>query len=82
VTSPTILNAPHVSTKYKPNAIKKAGEAKRIEQIYQMDKRHGELLAAGDRDGLLELAGEYLLLGNHGGCPTIANKITMEAEGL
>jgi hypothetical protein len=82
MTSPTILSAPHVSTKYKPNAEKKRGETRRIEQIYQMDKRHGELLAAGDRDGLLELAGEYLLLGNHGGCPGLASRITAEAMNL
>ena len=82
MTTLTILSAPHVNQKYKPNAEKKRSEAARIEQIYQLDKRHGELLAAGDRDGLLGLAGEYLLLGNHGGCPGLASRITAEAMNL
>jgi hypothetical protein len=82
MTSPTILSAPHVNKKYRPNAEKKRGEARRIELLFQMDKRHKELLAAGDKYGLIELAAEYMVLGNHGGCPTKANQVLADADGL
>lgn len=75
-----ILDEPQVNAKYKPNKERKASENRRIEMVFQMDKRHRELLAAGDKFGLLELAAEYMVLGH--GCPGMAAWITAESENL
>lgn len=82
LTQPGILDAPHVSTRYKPNAKKKAGEARRINLLVEMDTRRKHLLGVRDRAGLVELAGEYMLLGSHGGCPDTASQILAEVERL
>ncbi len=55
---------------------------RRIEMLGQMDDRHKEALGAGNRQALLELAAEYIMLGDHGGCPALARQITNEAENL
>jgi hypothetical protein len=78
MTTPTILSAPHVSTKYKPNALKKAGESRRIEMLGSLDDRHRQALVSGDRNGLLEIAAEYALIK----CPNMASQITAEAMNL
>ena len=75
---PKILE--RLSGTYNPK--KHRGEAARIEILGKMDDRHKALLAAGDKQGLIELAGEYLIMGNHGGMPTMSNIILLEAEGL
>ena len=64
------------------NQKKRKGEARRIETIGKLDDRHRRALAVGDRAALIELAGEYMTLGKHGGCPHLANVILEEAEGL
>lgn len=56
--------------------------AKRIERLGKMEDRRTRALATGNKEALLELAAEYLTLGRHGGCPTMANIISREAEGL
>jgi hypothetical protein len=73
-----ILDAPHVSQKYKPNAKKKAGEAYRIEMLGRLDDRHKQALVAGDKGALLELAADYAMLN----MPNTASQITFEAENL
>jgi hypothetical protein len=55
---------------------------KRVEELGALDDRRKFALANRDKAALLELAAEYLMLGRHGGCPTMANIITQEAEGL
>ena len=71
---PKILE--RLSGAYNPK--KHRGESARIEILGKMDDRHKALLAAGDKQGLIELAAEYMMLGKHGGCPTMSN----EAESL
>jgi hypothetical protein len=69
-----------------PKWTEKPGNTKainqRVEMLGKLDDRHKAALAAGDRQALLELAAEYLMLGKHGGCVTMANQITAEADGL
>ena len=78
MTSPTILSAPHVSTKSKTSALKKAGEAKRIDAIVELDRRHRQALTAGDKGALLEVAADYAMMG----MPNMASQITFESENL
>jgi len=78
MTSPTILDAPHISQKYKPNALKKAGEARRINAIVELDKRHRQALTAGDKAALLEVAADYVAMG----MPNMGSQITHESENL
>jgi hypothetical protein len=68
--------------RYKPNPKKRRDESAMIERIGGMNDRHTQALAAGDKGALLELAAEYLVLGNHGGCPGMASRITAEADNL
>lgn len=46
--------------------------------LVEMDARRKRCLGAGDRDGLIELAGEYVLIG----CPDTASQIIAESENL
>lgn len=75
---PGILSAPQINTKYKPNKAKKAGENARIEMLGLLNDRHLRALASGDREALLELAGEYVFIG----CPNMGSQITAEAMNL
>lgn len=75
-----ILQNPHVSTKYKPNKEKKAGEERRINLIVELDQRRKEARGNRDKAALIELASEYLLLGH--GCPDTASRVTKEATEL
>ncbi len=78
MTPPRILDAPQTSTKYKPNAAKKAGEAARIEHLGKLNDAHSKALTAGDKAGLKELAKEYRLIG----CPNMASQIMYESDNL
>jgi hypothetical protein len=78
MTAPTILSAPHVSTKYKPNKEKKAGEERRINLIVELDQRRKEARGRRDKGALLEIAAEYMLIN----CPNTAAIITYESENL
>jgi len=78
MTPSTILSAPTVNTKYKPNAKKKAGEAYRIEMLGKLDDRHKQALVAGNREALIELAADYAFLK----MPNTASQIMFESENL
>lgn len=66
----------------KKTRANRASESRRIETIGKMDDRHKRALVAGNKQALIELAWEYMALGNHGGCPGKAGEIFAEAENL
>ena len=51
---------------------------RRVEMLGRLNDRHKQALGAGDRQALVELAGEYAEIG----CPRLANEIVAEADGL
>ena len=51
---------------------------RRVEMLGSLDDRRNEYLGAGDRGALIELAGEYVLIG----CPRRANEIILECDNL
>lgn len=63
-----------LKTKHRP------AEAARIENLGKMNDRHRALLEARDKDGLLELADEYLQLNYP--CTVMAKAIKLQAENL
>ncbi len=67
------------SKKTKANRV---SEARRIELLGQMWERRVAALGARDKPALIELAWEYMALGDHGGCPRKAGEIFAEAESL
>jgi hypothetical protein len=75
---PRILDAPKVSKVSRATKDRRTKEARAINMLVEMDKRHKERLGAGDRDGLIALAGEYALIG----CPNTATQIIAEATNL
>jgi hypothetical protein len=75
---PRILDAPKVSKVSRATKDKKKKEAAAINLLVDLDKRHKLHLGAGDRDGLIELAGEYVLIK----CPNTATRILAEAERM
>lgn len=79
---PRILGAPKTGKTSKAKKDKQAKEMLAINLLVDMDRRHKQYLGSGDRQGLIELAGEYMLLGDHGGCPGLASRILVEAENL
>ncbi|RPI95523.1 MAG: hypothetical protein EHM40_02915 [Chloroflexi bacterium] len=77
-----IAEQPKIVERFAMQVKRKPKETAAIEQLGQMNERHTRALVAGDREALLELAGEYMLLGTHGGCPRLAADIMKEAESL
>lgn len=73
---PRILES--LAAQVKP--MKKA-ERIRIETLGRLNDRHTAALEMLDAQALIELAGEYMLVGRYGGCPRMAAKILAEAEG-
>jgi hypothetical protein len=71
---------PRITENFAAQVKPKKQELMRIELLGQMDDRHRRALVAGDKQALLELAAEYMMLGY--GCPNMANQITAEAESL
>jgi len=51
-----------------------------VEALGKLNDRRNRALAAGDRQRCSTLAAEYMLIGNYGGCPRLANEIIMEAQ--
>jgi hypothetical protein len=73
---PRIVNNPKwIDKPSKTQAINR-----RVELLGKMDDRHRELLARRDKQGLVDLAGEYMTLGH--GCPNTMTQILIESEGL
>ena len=60
----------------------KPKEAHAVEALGQLNDRRNRALAAGDRQALLDIAAEYMLIGNYDGCPRLANEIIVEAGRL
>lgn len=65
----------------EPGAEKKARhnrEAHVIETLGKLNDRHKKALSERDRLALIDIAGEYALIG----CPILAGQVAHEAEGL
>lgn len=73
---------PRILERFAMQVKPKKAELKRIAILGNLDDRHKRALACGDRQALIEIAAEYMVLGRHGGCPNLANQILREAEGL
>ena len=74
---------PSINMQHRPvlRVIKlKPKQARAVELLGKLNDRRRAALEAHNARALLEIAAEYMTLGNHGGCPRMAAEITAEAQ--